>query len=132
MEFFSLGRWEDASKVLEEMQDPNMPSIYGVVGGIFKGEMDEGTNWQRVEYALDGLKVNGVGSNLTFYNALLEALWCLGQRQRACRVFAEARQRGVFAEAFSRSDLMWSIDVHRSSLNLSFCSRIFLQLPLIY
>lgn len=90
-----------------------MPSIYGVVGGILKGEMDDGTNWQRVEYAFDGLKVDGVGSNLRFYNALLEALWCLGQRERACRVFAEARKRGVLAEAFSRSDLMWAIDVHR-------------------
>lgn len=117
-------RWEDASKVVEEMLEPNMPSIYGVVGGIFKGEMDEGTNWQRVEYALDGLKVDGVGSNLKFYNALLEALWCLGQRQRACRVFAEARQRGVFAEAFSRSDLMWSIDVHRMSVGAAMTTLI--------
>lgn len=94
--------------------DPKKPDIYAVVGGIFKGEMDEGTNWQRVVYALDGLKVDGVGSNLTFYNAFLEALWCLGQRQRACRVLEEAKKRGVYAEAFSRSDLMWSIDVHRS------------------
>lgn len=117
-------RWDDASKVLEEMLEPNMPSIYGVVGGILKGEMDDGTNWQRVEYAFDGLKVDGVGSNLRFYNALLEALWCLGQRERACRVFAEARKRGVLAEAFSRSDLMWAIDVHRMSVGAAMTTLI--------
>ena len=117
-------RWDDASKVLEELLDPNMPSIYGVVGGVLKGEMDEGTNWQRVQYAFDGLKVDGVGSNLTFYNALLEALWCLGQRERACRVFAEAQKRGVLAEAFSRSDLMWSIDVHRCFSYLPYAQHI--------
>jgi len=55
---------------------------------------------------------------------LLEALWCLGQRQRACRVFAEARQRGVFAEAFSHSDLMWSIDVHRMSVGAAMTTLI--------
>lgn len=41
-------RWEDASKVLGEMMDPKKPDIYALVGGIFKGEMDDETNWQRV------------------------------------------------------------------------------------
>lgn len=106
-------RWDDANKVLDEMMLPNMPTLHSVVGGIIKGDLDEGTNWQRVEYALDGLKVDGVGSNLRFYNAVLEVLWCLGQRERAARVFAEGQKRGVLAEAFSRNQLMWAIDVHR-------------------
>lgn len=98
---------------------PNMPTLHNVVGGIIKGDLDEGTNWQRVEYALDELKVDGVGSNLRFYNAFLEALWCLGQRERAARVFTEGQKRGFLAEAFSRNQLMWAIDVHRSLANIT-------------
>lgn len=102
-----------------------MPAIHGVVGGILNGDLDQGTNWQRVEYAFDIVKVEGVGSNLRFYNALLEALWCLGQRERASRVFAEGQRRGILPEAFSRTRMMWAIDVHRWSPRLKFaCNHI--------
>jgi len=108
-------RWDDANKLLNEMMAPKIPTIYGLVAGILKGDVDQGSNWQMVEFTFDNLRRDGVGSNLHFYNALLEALWCLGQRERAARILAEGRRRGVLLEALSHTRMMWAIDVHRMS-----------------
>lgn len=99
---------------------PKIPTIYGLVAGILKGDVDQGSNWQMVEFTFDNLRRDGVGSNLHFYNALLEALWCLGQRERAARILAEGRRRGVLLEALSHTRMMWAIDVHRFHIVLYF------------
>ncbi len=99
---------------------PKIPTIYGLVAGILKGDVDQGSNWQMVEFTFDNLRRDGVGSNLHFYNALLEALWCLGQRERAARILAEGRRRGVLLEALSHTRMMWAIDVHRFHIILYF------------
>jgi hypothetical protein len=102
------------------MMAPKIPTIYGLVAGILKGDVDQGSNWQMVEFTFDNLRRDGVGSNLHFYNALLEALWCLGQRERAARILAEGRRRGVLLEALSHTRMMWAIDVHRFHIILYF------------
>lgn len=106
-------RWDDVSKLLEEMQGHRMPTLHQLVAGIITGDYDSAANWQLVEHVLDNLKVEGVGHNLEFYNAFLEALWYFGQKERAARTLEEGRKRGVFMEAFKKSRNMWAVDVHR-------------------
>ncbi|CAM6120304.1 unnamed protein product [Calypogeia fissa] len=108
-------RWDDVSKLLEEMQGHRMPTLHQLVAGIISGEYDTTSNWEVVEHVLDNLKVEGVGHNLEFYNAFLEALWYFGQKERAARTLEEARKRGVFMEAFRKSGNLWAVDVHRMS-----------------
>lgn len=110
-------RWDDFRKLLEEMQGNNMPSLHVLVAGLIQGNFDETSNWcEIVEPAFDMIKVNGIESNMMFYNALLEVLWWSGQRSRAGRVLQDGRKRGVFPEAFNKTPTMWSIDVHRMSV----------------
>lgn len=106
-------RWGDAHKLLDEMQKRTMPGLHVTVAGLIRGEYDEGTKWQMVEHEFDNLKVDGVGSNMVFFSALLEVLWGFNQRERGVRVLEEAQKRGVFAEAYQRGRIMWSVDIHR-------------------
>lgn len=92
-------------------------NIHQVIGQMIKGEYDDDSNWQMVEYVFD--KVNSEGRNLgmRFYNTLLEALWWLGQKKRAAKVLNEATKRGLFPELFRKNKLVWSVDVHRYICN---------------
>lgn len=88
-------------------------NIHQVIGQMIKGDYDDDANWQMVEYVFDKLKSEGCGLGMRFYNTLLEALWWLGQKQRAVRVLNEATQRGLFPELFRKNKLVGSVDVHR-------------------
>jgi hypothetical protein len=90
------------------------------MGQMIKGDYDDDSNWQMVEYVFDKLKSEGCGLGMRFYNTLIDALWWLGQKQRAVRVLNEATQRGLFPELIRKNKLVWSIDVHRYVENLSF------------
>eukprot|EP00250_Pteridium_aquilinum_P015129 c22399_g1_i1 orf=446-3445(-) len=110
-------RWDDFRKLLDEMQGSSMPNLHVLVAGLIQGNFDEISNWSDiVQPAFDLIKVDGIESNMMFYNALLEVLWWSGQRSRAARVLGEGRRRGVFPESFSRTSTLWSIDVHRMSV----------------
>ncbi|KAK2965160.1 hypothetical protein RJ640_005323 [Escallonia rubra] len=100
-------RWDKAYELLDEM------FTYKVIGKMIKGDYDDDVNWQMVEYVFDKLKTEGCGLGLRFYNTLLEALWWLGQKERAARVLNEATKRGLFPELYRNSKLVWSVDVHR-------------------
>ncbi|KHN18503.1 Pentatricopeptide repeat-containing protein, chloroplastic [Glycine soja] len=89
--------------------------IHQGIGQMIKGDFDDESNWQIVEYVFDKLNSEGCGLGMRFYNALLEALWCMFQRERAARVLNEASKRGLFPELFRKSKLVWSVDVHRMS-----------------
>lgn len=101
------------------------------MGKMIKGDYDDEANWQMVEYVFDKLKSEGCGLGMRFYNTLLEALWWLGQKERAARVLNEATKRGLFPELLRTNKLVWSIDVHRyegsflssklSSFNANLC-----------
>lgn len=106
-------RWDDAYGLLDEMYTNRISSIHQVTGQMIKGEFDDQSNWQMVEYVFDKLNSEGYGLGIRFYNALLEALWWLGQRERAARVLYEATKRGLFPELFRNNKLVWSVDVHR-------------------
>ncbi|KAI9174889.1 hypothetical protein LWI28_024166 [Acer negundo] len=106
-------RWDDAYELLDEMYTNRVSNIHQVTGKMIKGEYDDGTNWQMIEYVFDKLKSEGCGLGLRFYNALLEALWWLGQRERAARVLNEATKRGLFPELFRNNKRVWAVDVHR-------------------
>ncbi|KAJ4712238.1 Pentatricopeptide repeat-containing protein [Melia azedarach] len=106
-------RWGNAYELLEEMYTNRVSNIHQVTGQMIKGEFDDESNWQMVEYVLDKLNSEGYGLGMRFYNALLEALWWLGQRERAARVLNEATKRGLFPELFRNNKLVWSVDVHR-------------------
>lgn len=95
------------------MYTNRISSIHQVTGQMIKGEFDDQSNWQMVEYVFDKLNSEGYGLGIRFYNALLEALWWLGQRERAARVLYEATKRGLFPELFRNNKLVWSVDVHR-------------------
>jgi hypothetical protein len=88
-------------------------SIHQVTGHMIKGDYDDDSNWQMVEYVFDKLKSEGCGLGMRFYNTLLEALWWLGQKERAARVLNEASKRGLFPELFRYNKLLWCVDVHR-------------------
>lgn len=85
---------------------------------MIRGDYDHDSNWQIVEYVLDKLNCEGCSLGVRFYNALLEALWWLNQKQRAARVLNEALKRGLFPELFCKNKLVWSVDVHRYALIL--------------
>lgn len=99
--------------VLDEMLTNKASNIHQVIGRMIQGDYDDESNWQMVEYVLDKLNSEGSGLALRFYNALLEALWWLGQRHRGVRLLGEATKRGLFPELFRKSKLVWSVDVHR-------------------
>lgn len=88
-------------------------NIHQVIGQMITGDFDDTSNWQMVEYVFDKLNSEGCGLGMRFYNTLLEALWCLGQRERAARVLSEATKRGLFPELYRKNKLVWSVDVHR-------------------
>ncbi|GMN45761.1 hypothetical protein TIFTF001_014947 [Ficus carica] len=106
-------RWDDALKLLDEMLKNKESNIHQVIGQMIKGDYDDGSNWQMVEYVFDKLNSEGCGLGIRFYNTLLEALWWMGQKERAARVLNEATKRGLFPELFRRNKLVWSVDVHR-------------------
>ena len=106
-------RWEEAYQLLEEMKTSRVSNTHQVIGSMIKGDYDDESNWQMVEYVLDRYNSEGCGFGLRLYNALLEALWWLGQKARAARVLREATRRALFPELFRQSKLLWSVDVHR-------------------
>lgn len=106
-------RWDEAYELLEEMKTNRVSSTHQVIASLIKGEYDDESNWQMVEYVFDNYNAEGCGFGLRFYNALLEALWWLGQRARASRVLHEAVRRGLFPELYRQSKLVWSANVHR-------------------
>ncbi|XP_008795952.1 pentatricopeptide repeat-containing protein At1g74850, chloroplastic isoform X1 [Phoenix dactylifera] len=109
-------RWSEAYELLEEMKTNRISSTHQVIASMIKGEYDDESNWQMVEYVFDKYNAEGCGFGLRFYNALLEALWWLGQKARAARVLHEAERRGLFPELYHQSKLVWSVDVHRMSV----------------
>ncbi|KAL8123491.1 hypothetical protein AgCh_011462 [Apium graveolens] len=108
-------RWDSVSELLDEMLTHKVSNVHQVIGQMIKGDYDDDSNWQMVEYVFDKLKTEGCGLGLRFYNTLLEALWWLGQKERASRVLIEATKRGLFPELFRSNKLVWSVDVHRMS-----------------
>lgn len=108
-------RWDNVSELLDEMLTHRVSNVHQVIGQMIKGDYDDDSNWQMVEYVFDKLKTEGCGLGLRFYNTLLEALWWLGQKERASRVLIEATKRGLFPELFRSNKLVWSVDVHRMS-----------------
>lgn len=106
-------RWDDAYELLNDMVNNRVSSIHQVIGNMIKGDYDDDSNWQMVEYVFDKLNSEGCELAMRFYNTLLEALWWLGQRERAARVLNEALKRGIFPGLLSQSKLVWSVDVHR-------------------
>lgn len=95
------------------MLNNRVSNIHQVMGKMIKGDYDDNANWQMVEYVFDKLNSEGCGLGMRFYNTLLEALWWLGQKERAARVLNEATRRGFFPELLRTNKLVWSIDVHR-------------------
>lgn len=112
-------RWDDAYKLLDEMITQRSSNIHNVIGQMIKGDFDDGSNWQMVEYVFDKLNSEGCGLGTRFYNTLIEALWWLGQKERAGRVLNEATKRGLFPELFRMNKLVWSVDVHRYDWHLA-------------
>ncbi|KAK7857254.1 pentatricopeptide repeat-containing protein [Quercus suber] len=106
-------RWDDAYELLDEMLTNRESSIHQVTGQLIKGDYDDDSNWQMVEYVFDKLNSEGCGLGMRFYNTLLEALWWLGQKQRAARVLSEALKRGIFPELFHKTNLcgLWMYTV---------------------
>ncbi|ONK70247.1 uncharacterized protein A4U43_C05F31770 [Asparagus officinalis] len=109
-------RWEKAYELLEEMKTSRVSNTHQVIGSMIKGDYDDESNWQMVEYVLDRYKSEGCGFGLRLYNALLDSLWWLRQKARAAHVLREATRRGLFPELFRESRLVWSVDVHRMSV----------------
>ena len=120
MSDFLVNRWDSADQLLEEMRTNKFSNTHQVIGSMIKGDYDDESNWQMVEYVFDRLNSKGCGQALRLYNAVLEALWWLGQKARATRVLQEAIKRGLFPELFRGSRLVWAVDVHR-------CSKFFLK-----
>ena len=106
-------RWDDACNLLDEMLANKVSNIHQVIGQMIRGDFNDDANWQMVEYVFDKLNSEGCGLGIRFYNALLEALWWLGQKERAVRVLNEATKQGLFPELFCKNKLVWSVDVHR-------------------
>ena len=122
-----LIRLIDAYELLSEMLNNKTSNIHQVIAQMIKGDFDDESNWQMIEYVFDKLTFEGCAFGMKFYNTLLEALWWLGQKERAARVLKEATKRGLFPELFRNDKLVWSLDVHRYhehillSLSLSLC-----------
>lgn len=106
-------RWAEAYELLDEMLTNRGSNIHQVIGQMIKGDYDDESNWQMVEFVFDKLNSEGRGLGLRFYNTILETLWWLGQKERAARVLNEATKRGLFPELFRRNNRVWSVDVHR-------------------
>ncbi|KAI3454574.1 hypothetical protein Pfo_011237 [Paulownia fortunei] len=106
-------RWDKANELLNEMHTNRVSNIHQVIGQMIKGDFDDANNWQMVEYVFDKLNSEGCGLGIRFYNTILEALWCLGQKERAARVLYEATKRGLYPELYRKNKLIWSVDVHR-------------------
>ncbi|XAR50119.1 hypothetical protein NMG60_11004359 [Bertholletia excelsa] len=106
-------RWDDAYEMLDEMITNRASNIHQVIGQMIRGDYDDDSNWQMVEYVFDKLNSEGCSLGIRFYNTLLEALWWLGQKERAARVLNEATERGLFPELFRRNTLVCSVDIHR-------------------
>lgn len=121
--------WDDVYELLDEMLTNRASNIHQVTGQMIKGDFDDDSNWQMVEYVFDKLKSEGCGLGLRFYNALLEALWWLGQKERAARVLSEATKRGLFPELFRKNKLVWSVDVHRYHENFFFLEVLYFHNP---
>ncbi|KAI4336072.1 hypothetical protein L6164_014647 [Bauhinia variegata] len=108
-------RSNDAYNLLDEMIGTRVSDIHQVIGQMIKGDFDDDSNWQIVEYVFDKLYSEGCGLGMKFYNSLLEALWWMGQKERAARVLNEASKQGLFPELLRKNKLVWSVDVHRMS-----------------
>lgn len=106
-------RWDKANELLNEMHTNRVSNIHQVIGQMIKGDFDDANSWQMVEYAFDKLNSEGCGLGIRFYNTILEALWCLDQKERAARVLSEATKRGLYPELYRRNKLIWSVNVHR-------------------
>ncbi|XP_051123142.1 pentatricopeptide repeat-containing protein At1g74850, chloroplastic [Andrographis paniculata] len=106
-------RWDKANELLDEMHTNRVSNIHQVMGQMIKGDFDDSSNWQMVEYVFDKLSSEGCGLGIRFYNTIIEALWRLGQKERAARVLEEATKRGLFPELYRNNKLIWSVDVHR-------------------
>ncbi|XP_059640001.1 pentatricopeptide repeat-containing protein At1g74850, chloroplastic [Cornus florida] len=106
-------RFDDAYDLLNEMFTNRVSNIHQVIGQMINGDYDDDSNWQMVEYIFDKLNSEGCGLGMRFYNTLLEALWWLGQKERAARVLNEATKRGLYPELLRMNKLVWSVDVHR-------------------
>ncbi|XP_071929545.1 pentatricopeptide repeat-containing protein At1g74850, chloroplastic-like [Coffea arabica] len=106
-------RLDRAYDLLDEMLSTKASNIHQVMGQMIRGDFDDESNWQMVEYVLDKLNSEGCGLGMRFYNTLLEALWWLGQKERAAKVLNEATKRGLFPELFRINKFVWSVNVHR-------------------
>ncbi|KAM7471358.1 hypothetical protein LguiA_009541 [Lonicera macranthoides] len=106
-------RWDKACELLDEMLTYKVSNVHQVIGQMIKGDYDDDSNWQMVEYVFDKLNTEGCGLGLRFFNTLLEALWWMGQKERAARVLNEATKRGLYPELFRKNKLVWAVDVHR-------------------
>ncbi|KAM3319013.1 pentatricopeptide repeat-containing protein, chloroplastic [Capsicum chacoense] len=106
-------RWDMARELLNDVMTNKTSDMHQIIGQMIHGNLDDENNWQMVEYVFDKLKSEGCGLSMRFYNTLIEALWWLGQKERAARVLNEATKRGLFPELFRRNKLLWSVDVHR-------------------
>lgn len=106
-------RWDMARELLNDVMTNKTSDMHQIIGRMIHGDFDDENNWQMVEYVFDKLKSEGCGLSMRFYNTLIEALWWLGQKERAARVLNEATKRGLFPELFRRNKLVWSVDVHR-------------------
>lgn len=95
------------------MHTNRVSNIHQVMGQMIKGDFDDDSNWQMVEYVFDKLNSEGCSLGIRFYNTVIEALWCLGQKERAARVLYEATKRGLYPELHRKNKLIWSVDVHR-------------------
>jgi hypothetical protein len=74
-------RWNDAYELLNEMPTNRASNIHQVIGQMIKGDFDDDSNWQMVEHVFDKLNAEVCGLGMRFYNALLETLWWLGQKE---------------------------------------------------
>ncbi|CAN4086118.1 unnamed protein product [Withania somnifera] len=106
-------RWDMARELLNDVMTIKTSDMHQIIGQMIHGDLDNDHNWQMVEYVFDKLKSEGCELSMRFYNTLIEALWWLGQKERAARVLNEATKRGLFPELFRRNKLVWSVDVHR-------------------
>jgi len=60
------------------MKTNRASSTHQVIASLIKGEYDDSSNWQMVEYALKNSTMEGCDYSLRFFNALLDVLWSEG------------------------------------------------------
>lgn len=95
------------------MKTNRASSTHQVIAYMIKGEYDDSSNWQMVEYVLDNSNLEGCDYSLRFSNALLDVLWWFSQKARAARILDHEVKYGLFPEIFRDTKLVWSVDVHR-------------------